>query len=225
MIKLKLSDYKLKKIILHYCVDVEASKTALLTGINRNTINAYFKLFRSLIAKSQQSIGAIYSELDDTGSPVSVKDEIIVKGLSKRDLKQIRNHPVYGLYLFREKVFSEIIKFESFSSNDSFTTAESDISVTDIRFKRKYDGVLYGMFPRLFLLNKDKVIMQRKAVDSFVIESFWSFCIRRLSKFNGAGKNFYLHLKECEWRWKKTTEELIKELTALIIINKTRDGS
>jgi transposase len=33
------------------------------------------------------------------------------------------------------------------------------------------------------------------------IESFWSFCKRRLSKFNGVKKNFYLHIKECEFRY------------------------
>lgn len=31
------------------------------------------------------------------------------------------------------------------------------------------------------------------------IESFWSFTKRRLVKFNGVSKNFYKHLKECEW--------------------------
>lgn len=39
------------------------------------------------------------------------------------------------------------------------------------------------------------------------IEAFWSFCKRRLTKFNGVKKNFLLHLKECEWRWKKTSLE------------------
>lgn len=33
----KISDYKIKKIVKHFCVDIEASKTSELTGINRNT--------------------------------------------------------------------------------------------------------------------------------------------------------------------------------------------
>jgi transposase len=41
---------------------------------------------------------------------------------------------------------------------------------------------------------------------------FWSFTKRRLAKFNGSKVNFELHLKECEWRWKKNELDLEKEL-------------
>ena len=35
----KISDYKLRKIINYFYLDVTADKTAVLTGMNRNTIN------------------------------------------------------------------------------------------------------------------------------------------------------------------------------------------
>ena len=37
----KCSDYKIRKVLLHFCADMEANKTAYLTGINRNTINRF----------------------------------------------------------------------------------------------------------------------------------------------------------------------------------------
>jgi transposase len=41
------------------------------------------------------------------------------------------------------------------------------------------------------------------------IESFWSDAKRRLQKFNGVPqKNFYLHLKECEYRFNHRNENL-----------------
>ena len=49
----KLSDYQLEKIIKHFCVDIEASKTALLTGFNRNTINHWYGIFRHEIYRYQ----------------------------------------------------------------------------------------------------------------------------------------------------------------------------
>jgi transposase-like protein len=52
------------------------------------------------------------------------------------------------------------------------------------------------------------------------IEAFWSFTKRRLTKFNGVKKNFELHLKECEWRYNKSTGQLVKELRTLISKNK-----
>jgi transposase len=49
----RLSKYKLKKIIHCFCFDIDATKTAELSGFNRNTINKYFMMFREAI-KIQQ---------------------------------------------------------------------------------------------------------------------------------------------------------------------------
>jgi transposase len=53
----------------HFCVDVDATKTALLTGLNRNTINRYFRLFREAVYlhqsfKLDKLIGEV--ELDES---------------------------------------------------------------------------------------------------------------------------------------------------------------
>ena len=49
------------------------------------------------------------------------------------------------------------------------------------------------------------------------IESFWSFCKRRLAKFNGISKQcFDYHLKETEWRWMREPNELTTGLWDLI---------
>ena len=49
------------------------------------------------------------------------------------------------------------------------------------------------------------------------IEGFWSYSKRRLAKFNGMnGRKFYLHLKECEFRFNHRRDNLylllLKEL-------------
>ena len=45
------------------------------------------------------------------------------------------------------------------------------------------------------------------------IESFWSYAKRRLAKFNGISRHtFYLHLKECEFRFNHRKESLYKLL-------------
>jgi transposase len=44
-----LSKYKREKILMHFCEDIEASRTARLTGINRNTVNRYYNIFREHI--------------------------------------------------------------------------------------------------------------------------------------------------------------------------------
>lgn len=48
------------------------------------------------------------------------------------------------------------------------------------------------------------------------IEAFWSFTKRRLAKFNGVKTNFDLHLKECEWRYNKSSSFLFNNLLHLL---------
>ena len=45
----KITVYELKKIIKHFCVDIDATKTSELLGYNRKTINRYFRIFRIAI--------------------------------------------------------------------------------------------------------------------------------------------------------------------------------
>jgi len=52
----KINKYFLKKIIFHFCVDVDATKTGLLTGLNRNTVNRYFRMFREVIYWHQMNL-------------------------------------------------------------------------------------------------------------------------------------------------------------------------
>lgn len=43
--RVKISHYEIKKIIKCFCLDLNASKTAKLLGINRNTINYWYMTF------------------------------------------------------------------------------------------------------------------------------------------------------------------------------------
>ena len=42
----KISEHELRKIIKHFCIDIDATKTSELLGYNRKTINRYFGIFR-----------------------------------------------------------------------------------------------------------------------------------------------------------------------------------
>jgi len=49
----KLSGYKIGKILHHFVVDLEASKTAQLMDLNRKTVDKYYGLFRRLIYRER----------------------------------------------------------------------------------------------------------------------------------------------------------------------------
>ena len=49
------------------------------------------------------------------------------------------------------------------------------------------------------------------------IENFWSYCKMRLAKFYGLkSEEFYLHLKESEFRFNNRNEDLYKILIPII---------
>jgi transposase len=53
------------------------------------------------------------------------------------------------------------------------------------------------------------------------IENFWGLCKVRLTKFRGMNKNkFYLHLKECEFRYNYRNQNLY--ITLLKILRKNK---
>ena len=82
---------------------------------------------------------------------------------------------------------------------------------------RGYNGLVDIGYDKHFRIDKSKHFSDKNGVHINGIESFWSFTKRRLSKFNGVKKYFVLHLKECEWRWKKSTKVLEMELYKLLL--------
>lgn len=57
------------------------------------------------------------------------------------------------------------------------------------------------------------------------IEGFWSCAKRRLQKFNGvSAQTFYLHLKECEYRFNDRNQNPYRELLKLLRKNPLQRG-
>jgi transposase len=79
---------------------------------------------------------------------------------------------------------------------------------------RGYDGLVDLGYKKHVRINHHLHFSAMKAHING-IESFWSFTKRRLTQFNGYKVNFHLHLKECEWRWNKDFDSLVKKLECL----------
>lgn len=213
----KISNLKLKKIILHFCVDIEASKTAILTGINRNTINAYFNYFRSLIAVYQIEKIQSLTKPGKQDLLIGSFEDLLVFIKSKVIIKQMSGYPVYGLFEQDGLVYCEIINdnAETFRSDKIFLNEMSE-SIYSKGFTKNYNAILFGMFPQLISIVKLKQTENNTSTTELTIQSFWSFSKRRLGKFNGISKHFFYHLKECEWRWKKKEMEMVENLNSLV---------
>ncbi len=82
---------------------------------------------------------------------------------------------------------------------------------------RGYDGLVHVGYSKHFWVNHGANEFVRGASHVNGIEGFWSFAKRRLQKFNGvSAQTFYLHLKECEYRFNNRGRELNVPLLKLL---------
>jgi len=89
-------------------------------------------------------------------------------------------------------------------------------TVADLRraLARKYPA-LAGLLERSALAVDNEFANDHSHING--IESFWSSAKRRLQKFNGIpAYTFYLHLKECEYRFNQRQKSLYHELLKLL---------
>ena len=103
----RLSNYQIKKIIKSFCIDLTATQSSKMLGINRNTVNRYFNIFRNLIYKFQVSrlkrfVGHI--EVDE-----SYFGPKRIRGRSSKRGRGTHRQPVFGIYERNGRVFTQII--------------------------------------------------------------------------------------------------------------------
>lgn len=220
----KLSRYKVLKIMECFCLDIEASKAAVLLKHNRNTINRYYNLFRQMIYHHQMSekekfVGIVEADESFFGAN-RVRGRTQGKGREKMG-RGTRKQPVFGIYERNGRVYTQLVP--NASSKTLFPIIAGKVSpesivITD--YWKAYDGLVSLGYNKHIRINKAKSFAH-KGVHINGIEAFWSFTKRRLTKFNGVKKNFVLHLKECEWRYNKSYDQMNKELRRMIAQNKS----
>lgn len=216
----KLSRYKVGKIIECFCIDIDATKTALLLKLNRKTINRYFLAFRTLICSYQlsqmeQIVGIV--EVDESYfGPARLRGRPGPRKRGRGTLKQ----PVFGIYERNGVVYTELVTDCSAKTLQSIIRGKiSPESIIHSDGWKGYDGLVDVGYDKHFRINKTKHFAEN-SVHINGIEAFWSFTKRRLSKFNGVKRNFELHLKECEWRYSRDLPQLTADLKLLIAKNK-----
>jgi len=212
----KLSDFRIKKLVWCFCVDIEASKTSLIIRLNRNTVNRFYHLFRTVIYYHQlrEFERAITGEVECDEAYFGAKR---LRGVAGKRGRGTHKQPVFGIYERNGRVYTEIVpncRKKTLQMIIRGKIAPDTIVHTDKW--RGYDGLVdvgYGKHKRI---NHSKTFSYRNGTHINGIENFWSFTKGRLAKFRGVKVNFDYHLKECEWRYKKTKQQLYQELIVLL---------
>ena len=213
----KISQYKIKKIIDCFCLDILASKTALLLNLNRKTINHRFNQFRlAIYAHQMKECEKIFGEAEMDESYFGARRIRGFHGKLKRG-RGTRKQPVFGILKRNGRVYTQIIPNCTKEVLQAIIEGRVDKSTTIYSDGwRSYDGLVDVGYDKHFRVNHRENEFSKGGKGTGIhingIENFWSFTKRRLAKFNGVKKNFELHLKECEWRYGKQYDILKVEL-------------
>lgn len=210
----KISERKTRQIIKYFALDLTANKTALLTDLNYKSVKQIYLKIRCRIAEEAERaspFSACQVEVDE-----SYFGARRVRGKRGRGAgsKQI----VFGIYKRNGCVFTEIVRDAAKKTLQAIIRGKVSLdSIIHSDGWRGYNGLVDVGYSKHLRVNHSADVFAIGDVHINGIESFWSYAKRRLQKFNGVPeKTFYLHLKECEYRFNHRNENLERMLLKLL---------
>jgi transposase-like protein len=212
----KISERKTRQIIRCFALDLTASKTAELVGLTRKSVNQIYLKIRRRVAQEAERASPF-------GGVVEVDESYFgarrVRG--KRGRGASGKTIVFGIFKRNGSVYTEIVpdcRKKTLQAIIRGRIAPDTVIHSDSW--RGYDGLVDVGYSKHFRVNHSENQFADGSNHVNGIESFWSSAKRRLQKFNGLPPHtFYLHLKECEYRFNNRKKNLFQLLIKLLEIN------
>ena len=202
----KISERKTKQIIRYFALDLTANKTVLLTDVTyKSNKQIYLKIRKSIAEQAERESPFTDCKIEVDESYFGAKR---VRG--KRGRRTGSKIIVFGIYKRKDKVYTEIVPNAAKKTPQNIIRGKvSSDSVIHSNDWRGYNGLVDVSYSQHFRINHSNDVFAIGDIHINGIESFWSYAKRRLQKFNGIPtKTFYLHLKECEYRFDHRNENL-----------------
>jgi transposase-like protein len=204
---------KFRQILKYFSLDIEATKIAQLTGLNRNTVNKYLLLIRKRMTEE--------CELE---SPFSGDIEVDESFFGARRVKGKRGRGasgktiVFGLLKRNGKVYTRIVPNCSRATLQTVIRGKVDFKSTIHSDGWKgYDGLVDLGYKKHHRVQHGNNEFANSKSHINGIENFWGIAKMRLAKFRGLSKStFYWHLKECEFRFNHRGENMYQLLLKII---------
>ncbi len=223
----RISDKKRLLLIKYFGMDLNASESAKLCKVHRNTANFWYRHFREVIYHHTRLAPRFFGEVEmdqsEFGGRGRKRMQAYLKRLAKslnhadylakaRDIRKEHKVLVFGLLQRGGGVYVHIIK-----------RADRRTLAPIIRLVVEANSTLYSDKWRAFEdipgythldINHSLTYSDKKGVHINGIESFWSYAKRRTAQFNGIARTTLpLHIKECEFRYNhKDVAKALKKL-------------
>lgn len=212
-IRARISEAKFREFLKLFCLDLEATKIAKITGLNRNTVNRLTRLVRERMAEDCERASPFGGEVEVDESYFGPRR---VRG--KRGRGASGKNIVFGVFKRNGKVYTEVVPDPKKATLQAIIRGRVDVgSVIHSDGWRGYDGLVDVGYEKHFRVHHGKSEFVRGRSHINGIEAFWSFAKVRLHRLKGIHKQtFHLHLKECEWRFNHRHKNLYTVLLSLI---------
>ena len=208
-VRARISRAKFRQILRLFALDLMATQIAVLTNLNRNTVNRYLTLMRQSIAFHCEQESPFGGEIELDESYFGARR---IRG--KRGRGAAGKTIVFGIYKRNGKVYTEIVPNCSKKTLQAIVKGKVQTGATiHTDGFRAYDGIVHLGYMKHYRINHSENEFAKGSTHINGIEGFWGFAKTRLVKFRGLSKNtFYLHLKECELRFNYRNQDLYKIL-------------
>lgn len=207
-----LSERKVRELIKLFSEDLTATQIANITGISRITVNAYFKLIRTHIAKFCEERNPIHFTNGTVTYHASENGTVASNGaVSKKSF--------YGIFKNDDTIHTDkIANIDAEWMYDWLkgkTAGEKSI-IEQYRLN-VYNGIADFNSIRLYRVNESVPGVTRSKSHIDEIDMFWGMLKSRLIKFRGLNSGtLYLHVKETEFRYNYRENDLFELLMEIL---------
>ncbi len=210
----RISERKFSLLVKCFALDVTATQTAKLIDLNRNTVNRYYAVLRSLVITT----AVLERQQEKITNGVEIDESYFGprRQRGKRGRGATRKIVVLGLLKRNGNVYAQIIPDASHQEILPIirATVRSGADIYTDGW-RSYDALaVYGYNHKK--INHQKNEFAHEDIHINGVESFWSWTKRRLNKFNGIPKQLFgRNLLESEWRFNNRSDILqaVRKLT------------
>ncbi len=200
----KISEAKFRELVRYFAADLDATQITFISGLNRNTVNRYLKAIRERIAEHCESESS-QSEVMHSDESCFGARRIAISACNGTDGQR----DDIGAIHQSSKVCARIVPLHAKPSTKKCVIA-ARLTRNGIVSANEHSGA-HNLLDAGF----EEFAKKHKHVKG--IEGFWSLAKTRLAKFRGLNKEtFYLHLKECEFRYNYRTQNLYLQILKLV---------
>jgi len=207
-----LSERKVRELIKLFSEDLTATQIANITGISRITVNAYFKLIRTHIAKFCEERNPFHFTNGTVTYHASENGTVASNGtVSKKSF--------YGIFKNDETIHTDkIANIDAEWMYDWLKgKTEGDRDIIEKYRLHVYNGIADFNSIRLYRINEAVPGVTRGKSHVDEIDMFWGLLKSRLIKFRGLNSGtLYLHVKETEFRYNYRENDLFELLMEIL---------